>query len=365
MSNISFWTNTWNKLIYGWNLTQVGDILLIIPDTSHWSINQPPEKYFNEEKFAQQVKEKKVKAIIYKGTDANKNTGYLFTDDTAKFWWKIGEKFKLLRGCYHWLQYSVDPKVSFAYHNNFEKEYPTEFPYILDFEEPSVTNFSDYLWRARVWLGLANEELGDDVSIVYSGIGYLNKVRGGLLANKLEAQMGWLRENYLWLAFYSRYSPEKYMQMYNKNIFPWQPSDWIMWQYSFGADYPYYVDGDAENGTQWGITSKGLDMSYVKITWLQKYLDKFQNGSTTPEVPEEPEISEPPPTTEDGMNFLSLGTMNIRSGPGLGYKKVELLPAGTKFDATDIGGNNCWVKMDRGWVCKSLNGKDYLMTLEV
>jgi len=365
MQDIGFWNNTWNKLFYGWDLNQIGDTLLIGPDTSHWSMSYPPENYFDEEKFAKQVEEKEVKTIVYKGTDSNKTTGRLFTDRTAKFWHYVGGKFKLLRGSYHWLQYSVDPKVAFEYHNELEKECPTELPYIVDFEEPSVTNYSDYLWRARVWLDLANTELVDDVSLIYSGIGYLRKVRAAIAISQLEDKMGWMRENNLWIALYSRRSPANYLKwakLGEDGMFPWKPDDWVKWQYSFAADFPYYVDKDALNGRQWGITSLGLDMNYVKRTWLQKYIDKyFGNGNNEePEEPtEEPEEPEEPADVK-GLLFKSKHLMNIRSKPGTTYSIIGQLPENTIVVATDIGGNNCWIKTELGWICKNLNGRNYL-----
>jgi len=370
MQDIGFWTNTWNKLFYGWDLNQIGDTLLIQPDVSHWSMRYPPEDYFNEEKFAKQIEEKEVKSIVYKGTDSNKTTGRLFTDRTAKFWWRVGEKFKLLRGSYHWLQYSIDPKVAFEYHNELEKEYPTELPYLLDFEEPSVTNYSDYLWRARVWLDLANAELGDDVSLIYTAIGYLQKVRAAIPRIKLEDKMGWMRENNLWLALYSRRSPAHYLKwarLGEDGMFPWKPDDWVKHQYSFAADFPYYVDKDNLDGREWGISSLGLDMNYVKRSWLQRYLDKYsENGKELAEDPVKEPVEDPveEPVGGEGLFFRSKHVMNIRSKPGTTYGIVGQLSADTLVRAIDIGGNNCWIKTEFGWICKNLNGRDYLVLEE-
>ncbi len=271
--NFSFLENAWNELIYGWKLNQIGETLFVAPDVSHWSIDVVNQK-IDENKFKKQIDEKGVKAIIYKGTDANKTTGNPFVDVTAKFWWNIGGKFNLLRGCYHWLQYSIDPTVAFEYYFNFIKEYPTELPAIMDFEEPSVTNGSDYLWRAKTWLGLA-EQMMSKKPVIYTAPWFINKIKELVPQKDWESKIGWLRNYPLWVASYSRYWP--------KSLYPW--GDFVGWQYSDAADFPYYKDDDTYDGLDWGIQSKGLDMNLFKIEWLNKYSENI--------------IEEPPNNNED------------------------------------------------------------------
>ena len=355
MSDISFWTNTWNKLKYGWDLNWIGDTLIICPDFSHWSVNFPPENYFDEDKFAKKIEEHGTRAIIYKGTDSDKVTGRPFTDRTAKFWWGIGGKFNLLRGCYHWLQYSIDPTVAFNYHQILMDECPTELPYVLDFEEPSVTSFSDYLWRAKVWLELARDASGKK-PVVYTGMGYLGNIRAGLGSSQVENKMGFLRQYDLWLAFYSRYWPSKAMQL-NKNLssYPWGPEEWKMLQYTFNGDYPYYIDGDALWGDEWGITSLGLDLNYFKKEWL----DLYDTGVEPPPV--EPPVEPPVPVEpSDELQFKTLYKMNVRSGPGTQFPVVLTLPINEIITVNNVGGSNSWIQMDGGWVCHSLNNNTYL-----
>ena len=140
-----------------------------------------------------------------------------------------------------------------------------------------------------------------------------------------------------------------------------------MWQYTYNADFPYWVDGDDAWGDEWGISSKGLDLSYVKKAWLQKYLDKYsENGEELVEDPVEEPVEDPveEPIGGEGLFFRSKHVMNIRSKPGTTYGVVGQLPADTLVMAIDIGGNNCWIKTELGWICKNLNGRDYLVLEE-
>jgi hypothetical protein len=277
--DISLWQKTWNKIIYGWDLNDIGTSLMVVPDVSHWSINA--DLKIDEAKFEQQINEKKVKAIVYKGTDFNRSTKKMFRDSTAPFWWKLAKKYGLLTGSYHWLQGAVDPTVAFEFHEDFISEYPTDFHYIVDFEEPSITDYSDYIWRLEVWTALAEDRLVDDKPIIYTGAWYLDRIRLALGSSNYNKKMSKFSDYPAWFALYSRYFPKRYCQIISKkeSFYPWDSNDWVMWQYSDAADFPYYKDDDKYNGQQWGIPSKGLDMNFVKIDWLKKYLSNYCQDS--------------------------------------------------------------------------------------
>jgi len=158
-----------------------------------------------------------------------------------------------------------------------------------------------------------------------------------------------------WFALYSRYFPDKYCKTMNEEVFyPWGSNDWVMWQYSDAADFPYYKDNDQYYGTSWGIPSSGLDMNLVKISWLQKYLD-----NQTVEQPETPEETNPEPN-DNGIYYIAKNDMNVRNGAGTSYSKINTIKSGTRLKVLDIGGNDSWIKTEYGWVCKSLNGIEYL-----
>jgi hypothetical protein len=344
---ISKWTNTWNRLLYGWDLNQIGETLIVAPDFSHWSVNANLK--IDEAKLKKQIIDKKVKAIIYKGTDFDRNKKQMFTDSSASFWWGIGEKYGLLRGSYHWLQYDVDPTVAFNYHDKYIQEYPTELPYIVDFEEKSVSDFSDYIWRLEVWTGLAEKKLANDLPVIYIGGWYLDIIRNKIGIQDYNKKMSKFARYPAWFALYSRYSPKKYCEISKKNIFyPWESDGWVMWQYSDVADFPYYKDNDEYYGESWGIPSAGLDMNLIKTSWLQKYLDKYNHVDPIEAV------------KENEIYYISKYDMKIRKGAGSQYEVNRIAKKGEKFKLLDVSGNSAWIKIEDGWVCKSLNGFDYL-----
>jgi GH25 family lysozyme M1 (1,4-beta-N-acetylmuramidase) len=326
---LSKWQKTWNKILYGWDLGEIGTTLMVVPDVSHWSVNS---EYIDEEKFAKQIKEKNIKAIIAKGTDCNRYTKKMFIDSKAIFWYKIANKFNLQIGYYHWLQQAVDPKVAFKFHNNFIKDYPTALPYIVDFEEPSVTDYSDYIWRLEIWTELAKENLINDDPIIYTGAWYLDRMRASLGVSSYQKKMSKFASFPPWFALYSRFSPKRYCLFKNKQVFtPWNGDDWVMWQYSDAADFPYYKDDDQYNGREWGISSAGLDMNLVKISWLQKYIN---NNSPIPE---------PYP---DIMKYRITATrgLRIREEANTTSQILSVLPCGTIVEIQSIDKNH-WGKL--------------------
>lgn len=337
--NISFWANLWNKVKYGWDLNQVGTTLLIVPDFSHWSVLKPPK--IDEDKFARQCEEKGVKLIIYKGTDSA--NGQLFTDVTAPFWWGLAQRLGLGTASYHWLQPGVDPTVAFNYHKNYIEEYPTTAPMAMDFEETKITSATDYLWRGYTWLGLA-DEYQNDKTLVYTAPWYINgHIKAKIPQSDWEKKIGMLRNWPLMVAWYSRYWP--------KGLWPWE--DFVGWQYSDRADYPYYIDEDNYWGTEWGIQSKGLDMSYFRKEWLEKYLPDSK--------PVEPPEEFPTPETK-GLVFRTLYNLRTRSSPTNTTVSniIGSVERGTEVEALEIGGRDCWIRTDKGWVCKELDGTQYL-----
>lgn len=349
MQDISSWLADWDD-VYGWDLEQIGTTLFVSPDVSHWSVVNNSSPQIDEVKFAKQIVDKEVKAIIYKGTDARRDTGELFMDATVPFWWELGGRHGLLRGMYHWLQYSVDPTVAFNYHKSIEAMYPTELPYFLDFEEPSVTNASDYLWRAKIWLGLASND-NKGTPVVYTGEWYLDKIKQLLYpytSAVLENKMGWLRNYPCWLAWYSKFYPSMYL---DNELWPWGDDDWVIWQYSSTADFPHHADGDNLNGLEWGIQSKGMDMNLIKLSWLESYADV--------ELPD-PEPEPDPDPVDCAWKYKTRYNMNVRVGPGTKYEKTGSYPAGFIIEALDTGGTNSWIETSEGWVCYMLDGEQYL-----
>ena len=98
LQDISPIQKTWNKVVYGWDLMQIGKTLIVVPDLNHWlMVENDPEKLktsFDMQKFADQVAAKGVTDLIFKATDATRKTGVQYTDKTAPFWHWLGRQFE-------------------------------------------------------------------------------------------------------------------------------------------------------------------------------------------------------------------------------------------------------------------------------
>ena len=298
MQDISSVASSWNQILYGWPLNQIGKTLIVVPDLNHWlSIEKDFEKLkktFPINKFASQVESKGVTDIIFKATDATTRTGEQYVDKTAEFWYWLGGEMNLRRGAYHWLQYSVDPTVAWNYYRKFLDSHPCEWPHIMDFEEPSVTNASDYIWRAQTWFEKANADMGDRKALCYTGLWYIDKLKSILInsGEKWVSKLGWLHTQPLWLAVYSRYWPTVYAQKYmryrvydNKPLWPWSEDEMAGWQYTARAHFPYEGYNTGESGRNWGFDGDGLDINFFKKDWLDaNVMDSGNNNPLPPPI---------------------------------------------------------------------------------
>ena len=343
--NISKWNGIFNKIIYGWDLNLINTDYSLCIDTSHW--DEP--KKLDEVKFSRFIEQYNVKALIFKVSDANKSTGVQYYDDTAEDWYKIAKKYKLLTSGYHWLQPIVDPKVGFNFYNSWIKDHPFDLPKIVDWEEPSVTNAKDYLWRLQTFLELSGKD-----SIIYTGTGFISNMKAKISTANYDDCFGFMKNYPLWVAWYSRYKPA--------NLYPW--TDWQIWQYSDVADFPFYKDEDNLFAQVWGFNGSGLDISWIKNSYLQLFIDKANNtapsGSIIPPVPQEPSV---PPVSLTSYKYknVSGNNMNIRSGPSVGSAIVGSLPTDSIVEGLDFTGNDCWTKIgDKQYVAIQQGTKTYL-----
>jgi hypothetical protein len=350
--NISTLLNLWNKTIYGWDLNRInegGDLEYLI-DVSHWSTQKDQ---FNKEKFAKYIEEKRIVGLIFKLADANATTGKMYYDDLAEFWYDIAQEYNLLTSGYHWLQASVDPTVAYNVYNDWIKDHPFTLPKIVDFEEPSITNYTDYLWRLQTFTSLSGNE-----TMIYTAKWYLDRIKIALGTSAFKQKTTWMSAYSLWWASYSRYFPTQTIS----NLYPW--IDFQGWQYSATADWPYYKDEDEFDGKEMGGTSSGLDMNLFK----KEFLDKYRNVVVEDENNETEEILDNDDVVEEvvidennSIKYITKSEMNIRNGAGINFDIIGSLDEGKEICFKDIGGTDCWGKFDDGqWICRSRNGYDYL-----
>lgn len=150
----------------------------------------------------------------------------------------------------------------------------------------------------------------------------------------------WWKRFWLWIAQYQVQEP--------KLPLPW--TEYLIWQHSDKgpAGLPY--------GKELGVESTQIDSN-----WFNGDEVKFKAtflGGVAPVVPVVSEV----PTSEVTFKLVASTDMNIRSGPGIQYPKVGVMPKGSAVDVRDIGGNDAWVRIaiDK-WVCKQINQTVYLV----
>jgi lysozyme len=221
-------------------------------DTSHWS---------GDINF-QRMYDGGARFWITKATDANKYTGYQFEDSRFDGYVQAASKTSLLKGCYHWLQASVDPTIAADFYLERYNRYEMEFPPILDFEEPSVRDtgkFSDYAWRAQVWCKRCEDVTGRK-PIIYTARWFTNYFKTEYLS--------WMRDYPLWVASYPYI-----MTALSKPYMPvgiWD--DWTMWQFS-ATGY----------GDVYGVQAASIDRNYFKGDYaeLLDFLGKVETPTLT------------------------------------------------------------------------------------
>ena len=202
---------------------------------------------------------------ITKATDAYRTTGQQFEDSRFDEYVLAASKTPLLKGCYHWLQASVDPIVAADFYLERYNRYAFDFPPVLDFEETSVRTtgkFSDYAWRAQMWCKRVEEVTGRK-PIIYTAKWYTSYFT--------EKMIGWMRDYPLWVADYSWWANNVTKTPY---YMPAVWDEWTMWQYS--------ADGNSR-GDEFGTQSKSVDLNYYQGSYAE--LLTFLGMSETPPEP--------------------------------------------------------------------------------
>jgi len=114
-----------------------------------------------------------------------------------------------------------------------------------------------------------------------------------------------------------------------------------------------------EIATGSGLTWGGFDGGWICLDYTN-YEQVKDNPVEEPTEPTEPEVTEPtepeptePPETEKVTGTVKAnGGLNIRSGPGTGYKSVGTLENGAKVTILEqkSAGAMVWGKISKGWI---------------
>ena len=112
-----------------------------------------------------------------------------------------------------------------------------------------------------------------------------------------------------------------------------------------------YIKGDTVeilekktvDGKTWGRTNKGwISLNYVKLDGSTE--SNNSNNETNPDA----EIESDGKTKVLGYGVIDLGSLNVRTGPGTKYDKIDVVSEGTRYAYYQKSGN--WVRIKNGWV---------------
>ena len=305
-------------------------------DTSHWAGKINFDTMYNAG----------ARFWYTKATDANKYTGLQFEDSKLlEYSEAVFEQGKLLAGCYHWLQASVDTKVAAKFYLERYKRFPYHFPPILDFEETEIIRtkkFSDYAWKGQVFLGEVGNATGR-TPMIYTAKWYMDYFD--------EKYVSWMKDYPGIIADYTCWSNElKTLLCENprRKPAPWL-DNWSIWQFS--------ADGN-RRGKEFGVSAGDIDLNYwhADMDSLLAFL-----GLDTAPKPD-------PITNEPFINgvFRVIGKeQNVRSEPVVNSTNVvKVVQRDTEIypiqDIKVYDENNVWLKYPAGWIVLIYQGNLYL-----
>jgi len=217
-------------------------------DTSHWAGSINFDTMYNAG----------ARFWITKATDAYISSPIQYEDTRFMAFSKAAIAHgKLLTGCYHWLQASIDPKVAADYYLERYNRFPFDFPPILDFEEQNVFitgKYSDFAWRAQTWLDYVGNKTGR-TPIIYTGKWYTDHFNLKYIQ--------FMNKYPLWVADYTW----KSNTLYNRPTY--MPAPWTaqtIWQFS--------ADGNGR-GKEFGTPGGSIDLNWFEgdLETLRAFLE--------------------------------------------------------------------------------------------
>lgn len=226
---------------------------LLGTDISHWEDDPTTLKRID---FIQ-MKAAGAAYCIFKATQGAHYVDPVFLSSS----WNDAQAAGLIRGAYHWLDWSADADKQSAHFCDLMEQYPPDIPPIVDFEDRS--NFitqsvaTSELWNFCV---LTEQRLGR-IPMIYTGPSYWQEF-GSPAAS-------WLHFP-LWIAHYTT------------NPAPILPKPWTaytFWQYTSSG-----------NGPAYGVEAKGIDLDVYNGTLEE--LKKWLGMEVPPPPPAEPTDAE-------------------------------------------------------------------------
>ena len=291
-------------------------------DTSHWSGSINFDTMYNAG----------AKFWITKATDAYKASPLQYEDSKfMEFSTAAFQHGKILTGCYHWLQLSIDPKVAADYYLERYNRFFFDFPPILDFEERYVVDtgkFSDYAWRAQAWLEHVEKKTGR-LPIIYTAKWYTDHFK--------DSYLSWMKAYPLWVADYTWTSNTIGKPTYMPK--PWDKQ--TMWQFSADKN---------GRGREFGVNADD-----ICLDWFEGSLNDLMVFIGAENMPEQPPVIPPvtpPPTGVILPKLKVIRNLNIWSEPSTSASIVGLHATGDTLDVLEIKPINTvsvWVRDELGW----------------
>jgi lysozyme len=238
--------------------------------------------------------------------------------------WHTARVAGIPRGGYHFLDWAMKAEDQADFFSGVLVNDPGEMPPVVDFERTAnvPSNAAQILWAFLQRL----EHNMNVIPIIYTGPYFWQECGN--------TSSAWLRYP-LWIAHYEVSAP--------KIPAPWKT--FKFWQYS-----------ERGNGPQYGGEALGMDMDWYNGT--QSDFDKEYGLISGSPVEIVPSPAQPV--------FLTLSSMNIRSGPGTGFPVVGNLPVNSEIKPiSEITTSETWEKIGDGrFVCHDKDSVIYLKKKE-
>lgn len=301
-------------------------------DTSHWSGTINFETMYNAG----------ARFWITKATDAYKVSPIQYEDSKfMEFSTAVFQHGKMLNGCYHWLQASIDPVEAANFYLERYNRFNFHFPPILDFEEVytiETGKYSDFAWRAQMWLEHIEKKTGRK-PIIYTAKWYTDHFK--------DSYLSWMKAYPLWVADYTWTSNTLGRPTYMP--YPWEKQ--TMWQFS----------ADKNNrGAEFGVGSDDICLDWYEGDY-NSLLEFLGTAEIPPiEPPAEPPV-EPPAQECIWEPKTSLFNINVREAPTIRARKWFLFPSNHKAELGNkvvVSDKEEWRQL-KVWVATKYNGIDY------
>ncbi len=272
-----------------------------------------------------------------------------FTDPLFKVNWQRARDAGLLRGAYHYLDYTKPGRDQADYYASLLDADPGELPPVVDYEQRRADN-NVAAARATLREFIEQFKARGYTPMIYTAPNFWSTY------GTTDSYWAQFR---LWIAHYTTATAPSVPP-------PWKA--WTFWQYTSKGDGPTYgtesynVDLNRYVGTLEelyqlaGLPLPGGDLESrvvaleqkclrleQRVTLLEQRVAALEQGS--PGTPPPP----PPPPTTDLYATCTASSLNVRSGPGTSYPAVGYLVYGQRVHVLERQDGWARIETPAGW----------------